>query len=167
LVAYKFYAWLDVGMHAYKYQIIKNHGGRPWPNAEKLASLPTDRVSVDRTFECAKCKRGDWDNFCHCIAATSMLIPGSMVKEVSGLFYQLMEECFDQAKEKISAYTCISEQHILTQMHLERPGLFNFVDKGYGSMAADLVTQMHQDGGSESPLFDMLTEEEGEVTTPL
>ncbi|CAK0826541.1 unnamed protein product [Prorocentrum cordatum] len=112
-------------------------------------------------------QRGDWDNFCHCIAATSMLIPGSMVKEVSGLFYQLMEECFQQAKDKASAYTCISEQHILTQMHLERPGLFHFVDKGYGSMAADLVTQMRQNDGSESPLFDMLTEDEGEVTTPL
>jgi len=165
---YKFYAWLDVGMHAYKYEVIKKHGGRPWPDAAKLATLPTDRVSVDRTFECAKCKRGDWDNFCHCIAATSILVPGSMVKEVSDLFYRLMEECFEQAKGKTSAYTCISEQHILTQMHKEKPGLFNFVDKGYGSMAADLVTQMYESHGSESALFDMLTgEEEGVVTTPL
>jgi len=73
-----------------------------------------------------------------------------------------------QAKKKASAYTCISEQHILTQMHKERPGLFNFVDKGYGSMAADLVTQMYENHGSDSALFDMLTgEEEGDVTTPL
>jgi len=164
---YKFYAWLDVGMHAYKFEIIKNHGGRPWPNAEKLAALPANRVSVDRTFECDKCKLGDWDRFCHCIAATSMLIPGSMVKEVSDLFYSKMEECFDQAKNKTTAYTCISEQHILTQMHLTRPGLFNFVDKGYGSMAADLVTQMYQGDGSQSALFDMLTTEEGEVTHPI
>lgn len=166
---YKFYAWLDVGMHAYKYAIIKKHGGRPWPDAAKLAALPTDRVSVDRTFECAKCKRGDWDNFCHCIAATSILVPGSMVKEVSDLFYGMMEECFEQAKNKASGWTCISEQHILTQMHKERPGLFNFVDKGYGSMAADLVTQMYENHGSESALFDALTgaEEDGDVTTGL
>jgi len=53
-------------------------------------------------------------------------------------------------------------------MHKERPGLFNFVDKGYGSMAADLVTQMYENHGSESALFDALTGlEEGDVTTPL
>lgn len=166
---YKFYAWLDVGMHAYKFEIIKHHGGRPWPDAAKLASLPSNRVSVDRTFECAKCKLGDWDNFCHCIAATAMLVPSSMVQEVSDFFYQKMEECFEQAKTKTSGYTCISEQHILTQMQLARPGLFNFVDKGYGSMAADLVTQMYQTHDSESALFDMLAPaaEPGEVTTKL
>jgi len=142
-------------------------GDKPWPAASRLAMLPTNKISASRTGNCGSSEEGRYLPFSHCVAATAYLIPAQMVEEVVSLFYEEMEKCFRVTKDHDESYPCLSEQVIMTHMEVARPGLYNFIGKGYGTgIMNNLTTEFAELGGADD-LFSWLGTEEGEPTTML
>ncbi|CAK0893086.1 unnamed protein product [Prorocentrum cordatum] len=142
-------------------------GNRPWPSASRLAMLPTDKISASRTSNCGNFKEGVYIPFGHCIAATAYIIPAKIVQEVVELFYEQLYKCLLITRDQDESYPCLSEQVIMTQMEMARPGLYNFIGKGYGTgIMNNLTTDLAELGGT-SDLFTFLGAEDGEVTTML
>mmetsp|Transcript_20849 Transcript_20849/g.54659 ORF Transcript_20849/g.54659 Transcript_20849/m.54659 type:complete len:342 (-) Transcript_20849:159-1184(-) len=166
---YDWYAWLDIGMHGGP-EMERNMnawGNRPWPSASRLAMLPTDKISASRTSNCGNFKEGVYIPFGHCIAATAYIIPAKIVQEVVELFYEQLYKCLLITRDQDESYPCLSEQVIMTQMEMARPGLYNFIGKGYGTgIMNNLTTDLAELGGT-SDLFTFLGAEDGEVTTML
>lgn len=166
---YGWYAWLDIGMHSGPAleKLFIDWGDKPWPNPEKLKQLPRDKISASRTFACQTCKEGQYVPFCHCVAATAFIIPAEIVHEVVDLFYSTLEKCLKDTEGRDEGYPCMSEQVIMTQMEMQRPGLYNFIGKGYGDIAGKMTTELANYGMSESSLFDFLSGADGMPTVML
>jgi hypothetical protein len=166
---YDWYAWLDIGMHGGP-EMERNMnawGNKPWPSPSRLAMLPTDKISASQTSSCGNFKEGVYIPFGHCIAATAYIIPAKIVQEVVELFYEQLYKCLLITRDQDESYPCLSEQVIMTQMEMARPGLYNFIGKGYGTgIMNNLTTDLAELGGA-SDLFGWLGAEEGEMTTML
>ncbi|CAK0862657.1 unnamed protein product [Prorocentrum cordatum] len=165
---YDWYAWLDIGMHGGA-EMDKNMlawGNKPWPSASRLAKLPTDKISASGTGYCGNFKEGDY-RFGHCVAATVWVIPARIVEDVVALFYEELEKCFRITKDQDESYQCLSEQVIMTHMEVSRPGLYNFIGKGYGTGIMNNFTTDLAELDGPSDLFSWLGAEDGQVTTML
>lgn len=164
---YAWYAWLDIGMHGGPEmdKVFNAWGNKQWPSASKLAKLPRDKISASRTGQCNQFEQGKYLPFGHCIAATAYIIPSHMVEEVVALFYEQLELCFKTQMDQDEAYPCLSEQVIMSHMEVARPGLYNIIGKGYGTIAGNLTSDFSYT--SFSDLFTWLGADEGEATTML
>jgi hypothetical protein len=161
---YGWYAWLDIGMHGgpERSKLFADWGSKPWPNPERLKQLPRDKISASRTFMCNTCKEGQYVPFCHCLAATTFIIPAEIVHDVVDFFYDTLEKCLRDTEGRDEGYPCMSEQVIMTQMELRRPGLYNIVGKGYGDIAGRLTTELASLDAGDGSLFDWISGEEKE-----
>lgn len=150
---YEFYAWLDVGVHADRYDVVKRDLTGPWPHPDKLAQLPKDKISISRTGSCSEC---ELDNFttCHCLSPTTIVVPGTMVQDLANTYFNKLDACMKATAATDRRFVCLSEQVILTHMLLEKPELFNVVGTGEDRMFHDLTSQMFV--GGRSDIFDWL-----------
>lgn len=164
---YAWYAWLDIGMHGGPEmdKVFKAWGAKPWPSASKLAMLPRDKISASRTASCLNFEQGRYLPFGHCVAATAYIIPGHMVEEVAALFYEQLELCLETQRDQDESYPCLSEQVIMSHMEVARPGLYNFIGRGYGTIAGNLTSDFAYTGFSD--LFTWLGADEAQATTML
>lgn len=160
---YGWYAWLDIGMHGgpERTQLFTDWGNKPWPNQEKLKQLPRDKISASRTFMCNHCAESQYMPFCHCLAATAFIIPADIVHEVVDFFYETLEKCLKDTADQDDGFPCMSEQVIMSQMELRRPGLYNIVGKGYGDIAGKLTIELAAEAAGGSSLMDWLSGEDG------
>mmetsp|Transcript_15243 Transcript_15243/g.40360 ORF Transcript_15243/g.40360 Transcript_15243/m.40360 type:complete len:524 (+) Transcript_15243:65-1636(+) len=156
---YGWYAWLDIGMHggAERTKLFTDWANKPWPNQERLKQLPRDKISASRTFMCHTCAEGQYMPFCHCLAATAFVIPAEIVHEVVDFFYDTLEKCLKDTADLDDGFPCMSEQVIMTQMELRRPGLYNIIGKGYGDVAGKMISEFADLGGGDSWLVDWLS----------
>jgi len=156
---YGWYRWLDIGMHGG--QALENKfvdwGSKPWPNPERLRTLPRDKITASRTFACQTCKEGQYMPFCHCLAATAFIVPREIVLDVVRFFYDTLEKCLADVEGRDDGFPCMSEQVIMTQMELRRPGLYNIIGKGYGDVAGKMISEFADLGGGDSWLVDWLS----------
>jgi hypothetical protein len=136
---YDWYAWLDICMgHG---AVPFPHGGEPWPNAEKLTTLPGDRISVSLSNEddCEACREG-W-TYCHCLAGTAFVVPRSLVEPFASNFSQKFDECLQAlSRQEEGSYICLSDQVIMTKLYLQNPGVFSIKSSGYGAVAVSQLT---------------------------
>lgn len=163
---YAWYSWVDAGMHAAKWDVVKRDNHAQWPDKGKLAQLPPRKVSISRTGDCDKCTKGQW-NFCECVSPTAILVPAKLVLNVTDLFYKYLAECMTKTKAQpglFPGYSCMNEQVVMTQMVLEKPNLFNIVGKAKDRLGQDFASQMYE---GKSDLFDWVTAGVGEATTML
>jgi len=156
---YGWYGWLDIGMHGG--QALENKfvdwGSKPWPNPERLKTLPRDKITASRTFACQKCTEGQYMPFCHCLAATAFIIPREIVLDVVHFFYDTLDKCLADVEGRDDGFPCMSEQVIMTQMEKRRPGLYNIIGKGYGDVAGKMISEFADLGASDSSVFDWLS----------
>jgi hypothetical protein len=160
---YGWYAWLDIGMHggAERTKLFTDWGNKPWPNQERLKRLPRDKISASRTFMCDHCTKDQYMPFCHCLAATAFIIPAEIVHEAVDFFYETLEKCLKDTADQDDGFPCMSEQVIMSQMELARPGLYNIIGKGYGDIAGKLTAELAAGATGSDSLMDWLSVEDG------
>lgn len=155
---YEYYAWLDVGVHADRYDVVQRKDQGPWPNPAKLAQLPKDKISISRTGSCSECELNNFTT-CHCLSPTTIIVPGSMVGDVADTYFNKLAQCMRNTTSP--RYVCLSEQVILTHMMLENPDMFNVVGTGEDRMFHDLTSSLF--AGGRSDLFDWLATPKGKT----
>lgn len=136
---YAWYAWLDVCMgHG---EIAFDHSNAPWPNQERLQQLPQNQITVSYSEEnsCEDC-RGHW-RYCHCLAGTAFVVPGTMVEQFAGNFSRKVDECLAAFTGlETGAFVCLSDQVIMTRMLLDNPDLFFVSSSGYGAVVTSYLS---------------------------
>jgi len=136
---YDWYAWLDVCMgHGV---IPFHHGEEPWPQQERLKTLPQEKIIVSLSNEnaCEPCK-ADW-TYCHCLAGTAFLVPKSLVHVLASRFAKKVDECVHAFSDRDGgAYVCLSDQVIMTKLYIDSPDMFAIGSSGYGAVATQQLS---------------------------
>jgi len=135
---YIWHAWMDACIGGRPFR----HDDAAWPRPEMYLKLPRDKITVSYSGanECEQCRSG-W-GYCHCLAGTDFVVPGTMVEQLATNFSKKVNECLDTVAtgDGHGAYVCLSDQVILTKLYLEAPDVFSISSSGYGAVVTKVLS---------------------------
>ena len=124
----EFFMWVDAGVCVYR---DKSPPKKPFPNIEKLSSLPKNKFifSSSDTFVEDKIFK---TNYYHCISGTTYILHKNIIYKFSEIYKEYLNKLVD----KNNIWT---DQVILTHIYKEHKELFYKLCHGYGSICTNLI----------------------------
>lgn len=115
------FAWADAGLAEYR---VTDPPQLDWPNAEKLASLPSDKIVYSDSG----------NHEFHDVAGTAFMYHRSIVEKVENEFRTTYEKCAVEEK----SWLCGTDQILFTRMKKATPDMFHQVGVGYGAVLSEM-----------------------------
>jgi hypothetical protein len=118
---------MDAGISYYR---VKPHPAhKPWPNPEKLADAPEDKVIVSSSSKIFRKRAVIRGNYYHHIAGGAFALSSQLIPDFHKRYYESLDTVLNRFPGKIVGST---DQCLFTYLLYEDENLFSFIDHGYG-----------------------------------
>ena len=116
-----YFCWIDAGICTYRNNLPPQV---PFPNLDKLRSLPTDKFIYSSSSEYIEADVR-LDNYYHHISGTSYILHKGIINNFTNMYNEYLERLFD----KNNIWT---DQVLLTHIYKDHKDLFYKLCDGYG-----------------------------------